>query len=82
PEGISPGEVDGLNDRFDLSNFDVVRLEIYNRNGTLVYSRDNYTDEWFGQDKNGNDLPVGTYFYNVVYEGGAKTRTAWVYINR
>ena len=82
PEGISPGEVDGLNDRFDLSSFNVVKLEIYNRNGRLVYERQNYTDEWYGQDKNGNDLPVGTYFYHVVYEGGAKQRTAWVYINR
>jgi hypothetical protein len=25
---------------------------------------------------------VGTYFYTVVYEGGAKQKSAWVYINR
>ncbi|WP_426432018.1 choice-of-anchor L domain-containing protein [Winogradskyella sp. HB-48] len=82
PEGISPGVSPGLNDRFDLSSFNVVRLEIYNRNGTLVYSKNNYVDEWEGQTNDGEELPVGTYFYTVVYEGGAKTKSAWVYINR
>ncbi|MDT0559687.1 gliding motility-associated C-terminal domain-containing protein, partial [Ichthyenterobacterium sp. W332] len=82
PQGISPGELDGLNDRFDLSNFNVVQLDIYNRHGRLVYSKSNYTDQWYGQTDDGKDLPVGTYFYSVVYEGGAKRKTAWVYINR
>ncbi|MEO1030757.1 MAG: fibronectin type III domain-containing protein [Bacteroidota bacterium] len=82
PQGISPGVSPGQNDTFDLSSFDVVRLEIFNRNGTLVYSRNNYVDEWIGQTNDGEELPVGTYFYTVVYEGGSKTRSAWVYINR
>ena len=42
PEGISPNN-DGFNDRFDLSSYDVTKLEIFNRNGTLVYSKTNYT---------------------------------------
>ncbi len=81
PQGISPNN-DDLNDSFDLSPFNVVRLEIFNRNGTLVYSKNNYVDEWFGQTNDGEELPVGTYFYTVVYEGGAKQKSAWVYINR
>ena len=81
PQGISPNG-DLLNDTFDLSNFGVTRIEIYNRLGTLVYSRDNYTDEWHGQSDNGDELPVGTYFYTMTYEGGAKTKSAWVYLNK
>ncbi len=81
PEGISPNN-DGLNDTFDLSSYDVTRLEIFNRNGTLVYSKDNYQNEWFGQTNKGEELPVGTYFYTMTYEGGAKKRSAWVYISR
>lgn len=81
PQGISPNN-DDLNDNFDLSSFNVVKLEIYNRNGTLVYSKNNYVDEWAGQTNDGEELPVGTYFYTVIYEGGAKQKTAWVYINR
>ena len=81
PQGISP-DGDGLNDTFDLSNFNVQRLEIFNRLGKLVYSRDNYVDEWHGQTDGGDELPVGTYFYTMVYEGGAKTKSAWVYLNK
>ncbi|NRR91294.1 gliding motility-associated C-terminal domain-containing protein [Winogradskyella undariae] len=82
PEGISPGVTPGQNDTFDLSSFGVIKLEIFNRYGTLVYSKDNYRNEWHGQTNDGDDLPVGTYFYTVIYEGGAKSKSAWVYINR
>ncbi|WP_179352825.1 T9SS type B sorting domain-containing protein [Winogradskyella vidalii] len=82
PEGISPGVSPGQNDYFDLSSFNVTKLEIFNRYGTLVYSKDNYTNEWEGQTNDGEELPVGTYFYTVVYEGGTKSKSAWVYINR
>ena len=82
PEGISPGVSPGQNDNFDLRSFNVTKLEIFNRNGTLVYSKKNYTNEWVGQTNDGDELPVGTYFYTVIYEGGAKTKSAWVYINK
>jgi gliding motility-associated-like protein len=82
PQGISPGVTPGQNDNFDLSSFDVTKLEIFNRNGTLVYSKNNYTNEWQGQTNDGEELPVGTYFYTMEYEGGTKKRSAWVYINR
>ena len=82
PQGISPGLVDGKNDAFDLRYYDVTRLEIFNRNGLLVYSKDAYTNEWVGQTNDGEELPVGTYFYTLVYEGGTKTRSGWIYINR
>ena len=39
-------------------------------------------DEWVGQSDNGDELPVGTYFYTMNYEGGAKKRSAWIYINK
>ena len=81
PQGISPGISPGLNDAFDLSSFEVSKLEIYNRYGTLVYSKKDYSNEWFGQSKNGDELPVGTYFYTMEYQNG-KFRSAWVYLNR
>ncbi|WP_028871894.1 gliding motility-associated C-terminal domain-containing protein [Psychroserpens burtonensis] len=80
PQGISPNG-DGMNDTFDLSSYDVSKLEVFNRNGTLVYSKTNYTDEWFGQTNEGDELPVGTYFYTMEYEDG-KQRSAWIYIQR
>ncbi|MUU79865.1 lectin-like domain-containing protein [Winogradskyella endarachnes] len=82
PQGISPGVSIGLNDSFDLEGFDVTELKIYNRYGTLVYSKNNYTDEWEGQTNDGKELPVGTYFYSAKYEGGSRTKVSWVYVNR
>ncbi|MDP5082422.1 MAG: gliding motility-associated C-terminal domain-containing protein [Winogradskyella sp.] len=82
PQGISPNSSPGLNDAFDLSSYDVTKLEIFNRNGIRVYSKRNYTNEWVGQTDNGEELPVGTYFYSMEYEGGTKKRSAWVYVNR
>ncbi|WP_299225205.1 gliding motility-associated C-terminal domain-containing protein [uncultured Psychroserpens sp.] len=80
PQGISPNG-DGMNDTFDLSSYDVSKLEIFNRNGTLVYSKNDYTNEWHGQTSDGEELPVGTYFYTMEYENG-KRRSAWIYIQR
>ncbi|RBP34906.1 gliding motility-associated-like protein [Oceanihabitans sediminis] len=80
PQGISPNG-DGRNDTFDLTEFNVSRLEIFNRHGVKVYSRTNYTNQWYGQSDNGDELPVGTYFYVMEYDGN-KTKTSWVYLNR
>ena len=80
PQGISPNN-DGKNDNFDLTGYDVSRLEIFNRHGMKVYSKTNYTNDWFGQSDDGDELPVGTYFYLMEYQGN-KTRTSWIYLNR
>jgi len=80
PKGISPNG-DGSNDEFDLTGFNVRKLEIFNRYGTQVYSRNNYVKEWRGQSDKGDDLPDGTYYY-VIYRDGVKTATGWVQINR
>ena len=80
PNAISPNG-DGMNDVFDLSSYDVSKLEIFNRFGTLVYSKENYTNEWHGQSNSGEELPVGTYYFTMEYQDG-KRKAAWVYIQR
>ena len=82
-KGISPngtGEGDGLNDYFDLEGQNVSKLEIFNRYGTKVYSKANYSKEWYGQTDDGDELPDGTYFY-VIERNGEESKTGWIYIN-
>jgi len=79
-KGISPNN-DGSNDFFDLVNFNVNKLEIFNRYGTKVYSKNNYENEWYGQSDNGDELPDGTYYYVIYFTEGTNT-TGWIYINR
>jgi gliding motility-associated-like protein len=79
PKGISPNN-DTLNDTFDLTNFDVKKLQIFNRYGMEVYSKEQYKNEWDGKSNDGQILPDGTYFYVIEFESG-KTKTGWVYKN-
>ncbi|MFL0353410.1 gliding motility-associated C-terminal domain-containing protein [Xanthomarina sp. GH4-25] len=80
PQVITPNG-DGFNDSFDLSGFNVSSLEVFNRNGIKVYSRNNYSNEFIGVSDKGDELPTGTYFYVMKYQG-SEVRSAWVYINR
>jgi len=80
PRGISPNG-DTKNDSFDLSNYSVNKLEIFNRYGLKVYSKENYKKEWTGTTDSGQELPDGTYYYVVELTSG-DSKTGWVYINR
>ena len=80
PRGISPNG-DTMNDNFDLTGFGVTKIGIFNRYGKEVYSQGVYNKEWYGQDKDGNELPTGTYYYAIELSNG-ENKTGWVYINR
>lgn len=89
-QGISPNN-DTYNDALDLEFLSdraggIRQLQIYNRYGALVFEAVNYINEWEGQDKSGNELPTGTYFYVIdlaeedsVYGLQA---TGWIYLNK
>jgi gliding motility-associated-like protein len=79
-KGISPNN-DGSNDFFDLESYNVDKLEIFNRYGIKVYSKNNYENEWYGQTDSGDELPDGTYYY-VIYFTEGNNSTGWIYINR
>jgi len=65
PKGISPNG-DGLNDAFDLTYYKALEVVIYNRYGSEVYMHGpGYTNQWFGQSKDGKALPEGTYYYKI-----------------
>ncbi|MCX6251466.1 MAG: gliding motility-associated C-terminal domain-containing protein [Bacteroidetes bacterium] len=76
---------DGANDRWIIDcidNFPVNKVEIFNRWGDLITSISNYdnvTRVWNGEDKHGDIVPDGTYFYVITIKD-AKTLTGWVFV--
>ena len=83
-KGISPkgtGTGDNKNDFFDLEGLNVTKLGIFNRYGMAVYTKNDYTKEWYGQSDSGDELPDGTYYY-VIETKNADPVTGWIYINR
>ncbi len=75
---LIPSLGDGKNDFLKLA---CKKLEIFNRYGMVVYSKNNYSNDWYGQSDSGSELPDGTYFY-VVEQNNAPAQTGWIYINR
>ena len=80
PKGVSANN-DDLNDFFELSNLDVKKLQIFNRYGMLIYTKNNYTNEWGGQSDTGDQVPDGTYYY-VIEQRSGKVKSGWVYLIR
>jgi len=89
-EGISPGGSDGYNDTFDLEflhdRSGIKKLQIFNRYGTIVFEKANYTNEWYGQSDGNDELPSGVYYYVIDLERNdveyGTQATGWVYLMR
>ena len=66
PDDVYPPNVmtpngDGLNDTFTINGLELYansKVEVYDRWGNVVYSNEDYKNDW-----NGDDLPEGTYYY-------------------
>ena len=93
PQGISPNG-DGFNDTFSINGLELhpnFELKIFDRRGLLVYSGNGSTQEWDGRalEKNGELLPVGTYFYTLQlndapgdpFSDVEQLYSGWVYLN-
>ncbi|WP_203256413.1 gliding motility-associated C-terminal domain-containing protein [Hyunsoonleella ulvae] len=78
PDGFSPNG-DGVNDTYDIDNLSIIypnfELEIFNRNGNIVYKGNANTPRFDGTSNQGRvvvkgDLPVGVYFYIFRFNNG------------
>lgn len=84
---FSPNE-DGKNDFWyieHLINYIPNTVYIYTRWGDQLVAIENYDNintYWKGQDKHGNDLPPGAYFYVVITENDELNQAGWVQLVR
>jgi gliding motility-associated-like protein len=87
---ISPN-ADGKNDTFVLQYIDLFadtqnnKVTIFNRWGDVVSEIKNYNNKdrvFKGLNKNGNEIPSGTYYYRIEFDGSRKARTGYLVLNR
>ncbi len=85
PTIITPND-DGVNDFFVIpcfggNNFTGNIVSIFNQWGDEVYRAVNYTNDWGGRF-NGEDLPVGTYFYVLDFGNGQTPQSGFIVLER
>ncbi len=72
-DAVSPNN-DGKNDYFYIKNIEHFAgnsVEVFDRNGNSVFYADSYNNNWSGtNDKTGDLLPFGTYFYVIDLKNG------------
>ena len=90
PSAFSPN-LDSHNDAYVIHGIELYPENlfiVFNRWGNEVYSKDNYRNlgsddaDWRGQNKNGNELPDGTYFVVLTIPKSDIVRTTYVDIRR
>ncbi|GAB4403276.1 MAG: hypothetical protein OHK0039_02240 [Bacteroidia bacterium] len=66
PIGFSPNS-DGYNDifRFETTMLRSLRIEIFNRDGRLVYASDDLEFGWDGSELGSRPVPEGVYIYRI-----------------
>ena len=70
PNVITPNS-DGTNDVFEIQNLpENTKVLILNRWGNIVFSSDNYQNNWDGNSQNGQELTDGVYTYKFTTELG------------
>lgn len=65
---FTPGEKDGLNDKFvvPIMGEDLFKIRIYNRYGAKVFESEQALESWNGKVNNtGADCPEGMYYYEL-----------------
>lgn len=80
PNVITPNN-DSANESLNLIGFGVAKLEIYNRWGRKVYEKNDYIDEWHGQNMSGGLLPDATYYY-IIKLLTTEIKTGWIFLSR
>ena len=65
PNVFTPND-DGFFDEWSVENalnYGQLDVQIFNRWGNLVFSDDDWDNQWAGNNNSGDRLPAGTYFY-------------------
>ena len=87
---VSPNG-DGKNELFLLQFIELIpdtrenKVLIFNRWGDIVFETENYDNVnrvFRGLNKDGNELPTGTYYYQLIFSSTGQKRTGFISLRR
>lgn len=84
PSAITPNN-DGANDYFIIDKVDSLpnnSIEIYNRQGNVVFKESPYSNNWNGNTSSGGNLPDGIYYYLFDFGNERKPQSGYILIKR
>lgn len=86
PSAFSPNG-DGYNDYYQVGYYNVrtFNIQVYDRWGGMVYESNQADFKWDGKDKNGKDLPEGTYVFVIkalAFDNNREDKTGTITIVR
>ncbi len=86
-EAITPNG-DGINDTWfinNIQNYPNNSVKVYNRWGDLIFSKNNYQNDWNGSYTKGenNNLISSSYYYQIDLDGnGSIEHQGWIFITK
>ena len=83
PNVFSPNG-DGLHDYWDITNLDLfpnATVQIFNRNGQIIFQSKGYAIPWDGR-KNGIPVPIGVYYYIINTGNNKPIKSGWLTVLR
>jgi hypothetical protein len=83
PNAFSPNG-DGINDTFNIRRITLYRknvLQIFTREGQLIYESHGYKNKWRGIGNDGQKVPRSFYRYKLTLPEIKETKEGWIYIN-
>lgn len=83
PNAFSPNG-DGINDTFFIHRvllYPKNTLQIFSREGKLVYEAHGYKNQWKGIGRDGQKVPQGFYNYKFINNKTKEIKEGWLYIN-
>ena len=83
PNAFTPNG-DGINDSFYIQRISLYpqnTLQIFTRQGQLIYQANGYKNQWQGIGTDGMKVPQGFYYYKLTLKKAKETKEGWLYIN-
>ena len=84
PNVFSPNN-DGTHDTWDIKNLNNIypnaTVEVFNQWGSLIFKSTGYSKPWDGT-RNGEEMPVATYYYVIDFKNGSKPNVSSVTLLR